>query len=51
VFSLPTLTPERLRRVELGVKGTKEIVDEAFIHLKKMVNRLECEWNELPPRL
>ena len=51
VFSLPTLTAERLRRVELGVKGTKEIVDEAFIHLKKMVSRLDCEWNELPPRL
>jgi molybdopterin-biosynthesis enzyme MoeA-like protein len=51
VFSLPTLTAERLRRVELGVKGTKAIVDEAFIHLQKMVSRLECEWNELPPRL
>ena len=51
VFSLPTLTAERLRRVELGVKGRQEVVDEAFIWLQKMVNRLDCEWSELPPRL
>ncbi len=51
VFSLPTLTAERLRRVELGVKGRREVVDAAFVHLKKTVNQLDCEWTELPPRL
>ena len=51
IFSLPTLTAERLRRVELGVKGRRDIVDAAFLYLQNTVNQLDYEWTELPPRL
>ena len=51
VFSLPTITDDRKRRVELGVKGNKDVVDSAFAYIKKMVSQLDCKWEELAPRL
>ena len=51
VFSLPTITADKKRRVELGVKGNECVVNLAFEHLKKMVSRLDCKWEELSPRL
>ena len=51
VFSLPTITEDRKRRVELGVKGIPTLVDEAYDHLKGLVRSLNCQWSELPPRL
>ena len=51
VFSLPTFTNDRKRRVELGIKGSREIVDFAFAYLQKIVSRLDYKWEELAPRL
>ena len=51
VFSLPTITADRQRRVELGVKGNQGVVDLAFAHIKNLVSQLDCKWEELAPRL
>ena len=47
VFSLPSITSERRRKVELGVKGPKEQVSLAFSQIQQAITDLGFEWSEL----
>ncbi len=47
VFSLPTITSDRRRKVELGVKGPKEQVSLAFSQIQQAITDLGFEWSEL----
>ena len=47
VFSLPTITEDRKRRVELGVRGPSDLADKAIETIKQEIEALGFVWKDL----